>query len=140
LDELAPLLAHLEVATEQSGGGGGAQADEDLGTERRQLGVEPRPASGPLPSRRGLVDAHPAAGLPLEVLDDVGEIDPAPIDAGPSQCLVEDAPGGPHERLAGLVLLVAGLLAHQHQLGVGWAVAEDRLGGVPPQVTALAAG
>jgi hypothetical protein len=55
------------------------------------------------------VDAALAAGLPLEVLDDVRHVGARPIDAGCLQRLVEEPAGRADERLAELVLLVAGL-------------------------------
>ena len=53
--------------------------------------------------------------------------------------LVEQPARGPDERRTGLVLLIAGLLSDQHDVGGGRPGAEYRLGGVQVQVTALAA-
>src|SRR5699024_1154823 len=48
--------------------------------------------------------------------------------------------GGAHEGAAGQILLVARLLAHEGQAGVGRAVAEHGLGGAAPEVAGLAGG
>src|SRR5438477_372186 len=48
------------------------------------------------------------------------------------------AAGGADERLAGEVLLVAGLLADQHHARAAWALAEHRLRTAPPQRAATA--
>ena len=61
------------------------------------------------------------------------------IDAGLGERLVEEPSGRPDEGQALLVLLVAGLLAHQYHARVGVAGAEHRLGGVGPERAVLAA-
>src|SRR5213075_1851966 len=61
------------------------------------------------------------------------------VEADLRERLVEDAPGGPHEGMALLVFLVAGLLAHQHDPRSRAAFAEDRLGGVFPERAVAAA-
>jgi len=73
------------------------------------------------------VDAALAAGLPLEVLDDVGDVRQLPVDARLLERLVEQPAGGPDERFARQVFLVAGLLADEDDLGLWRALAEDRL-------------
>jgi len=50
----------------------------------------------------------------LEVLDRVGHEHLLTRNAGIRQRLVEQTPGGPHERMAGAILLIARLLAHEH--------------------------
>ena len=64
---------------------------------------------------RLLVDPALAARLPLEVLDGVRDVGP-PVDPGLGHALVEDSPGGADERPSGSILLVAGLLADEHDL------------------------
>jgi hypothetical protein len=49
-----------------------------------------------------------------------------------------NAAGRPDERLAGQVLLVAGLLADQHEIGPFWTLAGHRLGGVAIEGTSRA--
>ena len=75
----------------------------------------------------------------LEVLDRVGDVDQAAVDAGGFETLVQQSPRRAHERAPLPVLLVAGLLAHEHHLGVPGTLAEHRLGGVRPQATAATA-
>src|SRR5204862_2073581 len=70
-------------------------------------------------------DAALASCLPLEVLDDVRDVDLAPVDPCVLERLVEKLPGRPHEGLALQVLLVAGLLADEDDLGLRGALAED---------------
>ena len=53
----------------------------------------------------------------LEVLDRVGDVHPVPVDAHGNQCLVEQLARGSDEWQARAVLLVAGLLADEHDLG-----------------------
>ena len=56
------------------------------------------------------------------------------------ECLVEDAPGRPDERVPLEVLLVARLLADKHQRRRDGPVAEDRLGRPLPELAAPAIG
>jgi hypothetical protein len=74
------------------------------------------------------------------VLDHVGDVGEATVDAGGGQPLVEHPAGGTDEGLTLEVLAVAGLLADEDELGARLPLAEDRLGGVPPEVAGLAAG
>ena len=69
----------------------------------------------------------PRGGLPLEVLDRVGDVDLVAVDAGGGERLVEQAPRGADERMALFVLLVAGLLADEHDARVTRPLAEDGL-------------
>ena len=97
-------------------------------------------AGGDLRPVRLLVDASLALALPLEVLDDVRHVCEGAVDAGFLHRLVEEAARGPDERLAGPVLLVAGLLADEHDVGLRRAFAEDRLRPGFPERAGLAAG
>ena len=85
-----------------------------------------------------LVQAALAAQLPLEVLHRVGDVEMLAIDAGRLERPVEELPGRADEGQALLVLLVARLLAHQHDARMRVARAEHRLGGVRPQRAVLA--
>ena len=101
---------------------------------------KPRPARGHLGGARRLVDAALAAQHEAEVLDRVGDVDPLAVDADLGQRAVQHLARRPHERRALEVFLIAGLLAHQHDAGVGGTAAEHHLGGVAVQLAALAAG
>ena len=73
------------------------------------------------------------------MLHGVGDVEPVPVDAGGGERLVEQLARRPDERRPGLVLLIAGLFADEHHVGVRRPCAEHRLGGVQVQVAALAA-
>jgi hypothetical protein len=64
----------------------------------------------------------------LEMLHCVGDENLRARDLRLRQGVVEDLAGGADERLAGEVFLVAGLLAHQHQVSAPASFAWDRLG------------
>ena len=109
------------------------------GPHRLDLGDQPGPARDHLGAAGFLVDASFAAlAGELEVLDRVGLIDQRRVDAGVLEGAGEQATGRADERLAGAVLLVAGLLAHQHDRRSGVPIAEHRLGGVFEKRTAVA--
>ena len=61
------------------------------------------------------------------MLDHVGHVHVVAVDADFLQRLVQHATRGPDERLTGAVLLVAGLLADEHHVGLLQAFAENRL-------------
>jgi hypothetical protein len=79
------------------------------------------------------VDAALAAAHPLEVLHDVGEVDLVAVQARLRHGPVEEGSGWTDERMAGEVLLVAGLLAGHHDSGPARPLAEHRLGPGLPQ-------
>ena len=75
----------------------------------------------------GLVDAPLAAPLELEMLDRVGDIGAGAVHARLGQRLVQQLPRRPDEGPPGQILLVAGLLADEHQRRVQRAFAEHGL-------------
>jgi hypothetical protein len=79
-----------------------------------------------------------AALLPFEVLDGVSHVNLIACQADCCQAFIEDAASGSDERFALQVLLVTRNFANEHQLGTGWAAAEDGLRGAPVQLAALA--
>ena len=64
------------------------------------------------------MDATAAPRREFEVLDRVGDVDPPPVDAGLFQRHVQQLSRWPDERPADDVLLIARLLADEHDLGV----------------------
>ena len=133
LEAAAPVPGDLEIAPEQSLGGGRAEADDHLRSHDLDLPIQPGAAGGDLEGARLLVQAPLAFLTPLEMFDGVGEVDVAAVDAGLGEGLTQDAARGPYEGLPGQVLLVAGLFADQHQPGAQVALAEDGLGRVLPE-------
>src|SRR5262249_39938031 len=77
---------------------------------------------------RALVQPPLAANLMLEMLNRVGDEGVIAGNAGLLQRRIEDAAGRPDERQAGEVLLVAGLLADQHEMRTYAALAGHGLG------------
>src|SRR2546423_13356201 len=106
LDELSALPRDPKVAPEQRLSRGRAEADQHAWLDHVELCLEPGPAGGDLRPVRLLVDAAVAPRLPLEVFDDVGDVDLSPVDARVLERLVEELPGRPDKRFALQVLLV----------------------------------
>src|SRR5207247_2471900 len=73
-------------------------------------------------------------------LDHVRDVDVLPGHADSAEELVEELPSLADERVALLVLVEAGRLADEHQLGLGVAHAEDDLGAALGKAAARAAG
>ena len=139
LDELAAVLGHAELtrraATARRWRRGRTSTSR---LHHGQLGLEPRAAGRDLRPVRLLVDAALAARLPLEVLDGVRDVDVDAVDPRRLERLVEQPARRADERLPGLVLLVAGLLAHEHHLGRPRPLSEHGLRPHLPEVAAPA--
>src|SRR4029079_12209686 len=101
---------------------------------RGELRLEPAMARVDLHRVRLRVEAPLAAWLPLEVLHRVRDVDVVLRDACLLERGVEDPPRGSDERMALLILLIARLLADEHEPRVRRAFAEDRLRGVLVQM------
>ena len=97
------------------------------GADQHALLLDPPAAGVDLrPARLGM-DAALAARLELEVLDGVGDVSRLAIDAGVAEGAVEQLAGGTDERAAGKILLIAGLLADEHQRRIERPLAEHGL-------------
>src|SRR5262249_6643783 len=83
--------------------------------------------------RRCLVQTPLAARRPLEVLDGVGDVNLAAVDACGFEGAVEQSSSGADEGQAFPVFLVARLLAYQHHPRVRIAFAEHGLRRVFPE-------
>ena len=81
-----------------------------------------------------------AARLPAEVLHRVREIGLLASDARELERVVEHAARGADEGVALDVLVVARLLADEHEMRAARPLAEDGLRRLPPEIAALAAG
>jgi hypothetical protein len=86
------------------------------------------------------VDPALALWLPLEVLDDIGDVDLRAVDSGLYERLVEELSGRSDERPAFEVLAISGLLADEDDVCVGGSVAEDGLRAGFPKRAGFAAG
>jgi hypothetical protein len=89
---------------------------------------------------RLLVDASLAAGLPLEVLDCIGDVSRLAVDRRIRQRTIEEPAGRADKRFAGEVFLIAGLLADEHDVRRLTSGTEHGLRGVLPQRTVATVG
>ena len=97
------------------------------------------PAAGVDFSGAGLfVDPPLSTKRELEVLDRIGDIDRRAIDPRLFECFVEKGTRWTNKWPAGQILLVAGLFADEHDVGIERPFAKDRLRRIPVKVTALA--
>ena len=115
-----------------------SERDDDRWLDHLPFELEPDLAALDFVGVGTLVQAALAAHLVLEMLHRVGDENLRAGDLRFRQGAVEDLAGGPDERLAGKVFLVAGLLAHQHQVRMAAPFAGDRLGCILIQRTARA--
>src|SRR5207302_4191888 len=89
---------------------------------------------------RFMVQTTLPSRLPFEVLDGICYVDTAAIDARLLERLVEHASRGADKRFALPILPVAGLLTHEHDLGMLGTLAKDGLGASLVEVTGAATG
>ena len=138
LERLTARLSDRHGLAEHPQRGGGPQADDHPGAYDAPLGVQP-PATGRDMRGRGvLVDPPLAAQFMTEVLHRVGDIGPIAWNLRFRQGAVEHLAGRSDEGPPDQILLVAGLLAHQHQRRGGGPLARHALGGVAPELAAAA--
>ncbi len=139
--QLQRLSADLEDRQGLAGhgeGGGGAERQDHARPEQAPLGAQPPTAGDHLAPVRGLVQATLAPQLMLEVLHGVGDVKPGAVGAGLGQRPIEHLSGGTDERPSDAILLVAGLLAHQHQGSILRSLSRHAMQGVLPKVATAA--
>ena len=107
--------------------GCGSERNDEPRPHQRDLAIEPPAARGHLVPVRLFMQAPFAARLVLEVLHHVGEVKLGAIEAGFGKRAVKQLAGRSDERLAGQILLVARLLADEHESGVARTLAEHGL-------------
>src|SRR5438093_10521924 len=131
------MRGDLELASQERLGRRGAEADDGARLDELDLDIQPGAAGRNLGRVGLLMNPALAARLPLEVLHDVGDVDRSAIDARSFERAIEQLACGADEWTPGEIFGVARLLAHQHQLGLTRAFAEDGLRAVLPQVASL---
>lgn len=131
-DPATALAGQAESAAEHDLRGDRAQAHDVARAHALQLALQPLQAGRHFRRVCALVQAALAAQLELEVLDHVGHVHRAPIDADLGQHLVEQMAGRADERAPLTILAIAGLLADEEQFRVGGAFAEHGLRRLAP--------
>ena len=113
---LAPPLRYFEITAQECLGGSRAQAYDNLRAQDRNFTIQPGATGGNFEGIWFFVYTALASRFPFEVFDYVGGIDPAAVYACRSQRLVEHCPCRSYKRMSGVILSVAGLFTHQHNL------------------------
>src|SRR5579862_2206114 len=135
----APALArHAESAAEERLRGHRTECHDHFWLDAHELRGQPHPAGFLLGRVGALVEPELPARLVLEVLDGVGDVHLAAIDAGLIERTIEELAGRADEGSALVVLLKSRLLANQHDAGVGRTFTEYGLRGVLPEITSAA--
>ena len=133
------LAAHLgngHDLPDQRARRGCPERDGDGRADQVALMLDPPAAGADLAGVGLVVDLALAALDKLEVLDGVGDVDLSAVNPGLFERCIEDRAGGTDERPPGDILLVARLLADEHDRGVERAFAEHRLGRIFVKVAA----
>ena len=129
LHHLPTLAGDAEFAAQERLSRGCAQANQYLGLDYSQFGVKPRAASVNLRVARLLMNPSFSALIrrPFEMLHRIRDVYLAGINACLVQRLVQDFSGGSYKRTACPILLISGLLAHEHDSCFRSAFSEDGL-------------
>ena len=135
---MAALFGDAKLWTKKSLGRCGPECDYDFRFDECDLGFEPGMTSGDLDSVWFLVDPALAARLPLEMLDDVGDVGLFAIYPGVFERIVEKLAGRTNKRFAGQIFFVARLLADKQDGRASRAFAENGLRAAFPEVASLA--
>ncbi|VXC70677.1 hypothetical protein SPHINGO8AM_190046 [Sphingomonas sp. 8AM] len=136
----ATFAADRHDLAEQAARRGRAQRYRHLRTQQQLLLLDPPATRLDLARVRLGVDAALAARLKLEVLDRVGDIGLLAGNPGRGEGAVEHLTGRSDERMAGEILLIAGLLTDEHHRRRHRAFAEHGLRRVLVEVAARARG
>src|SRR5688572_5468697 len=112
--ERAAVKADLEFRTDDRLRCRGAETDDCLRSDDRDLGFEPRTACRNLHRVRLLVDAALPTWFPLEVLDDVADVDLCAVDAGLVESAIEKLPRGTDKGSSLEVFAISRLFADEH--------------------------
>src|SRR5512138_1711334 len=132
-DDVPAILLDCGRLAEHSAGAGRAERYNEVRFHHPQFALQPLVAGGDLHFVRLLVDTTFAARLELEMFDCVRDVSQLSIDIGVLEGAIEHAARGTDEGLAREILLVAGLLADEHDLRALQASTEHRLRGIAPQ-------
>ena len=132
IHQYPPLLAEYRLQ------GCGAKADRNLRMNGCKFGLQPGTTGRDFRVRGLLVNAPFAPLFELEVLHRVRDVHLGTVNLGRLKRTIEYAAGRPYERLAGEIFLVTGLFAHHDDASLRGTRTEDRLRGVPVQLTSPA--
>ena len=137
-EELAALLQQFVAFSDDRLGGGGPEANDQLGPHQRKFGFQPGSPGDNLDRGWLLMNSPLPALFELEVLHGIREINISPRDFGLFKCAVQQFPGRAHERFSGQVFPVSGLFAYHYDTGRPRSFAEHGLCSVSIQVASLA--
>jgi hypothetical protein len=138
LEEFTSMLRQPEIAAEHGLSGRGAHADDDLGFDDEDFGLQPGPARLDLPPGGFFVQAAFAARLPTKVFYRVCNVNVVARNTRLVERFIKQPACRTDERLALFVFLVAGHFAKQNDVGSPRTFAEDRLRGVFVEIAAAA--
>jgi ribosomal-protein-alanine N-acetyltransferase len=79
-----------------------------------------------------------SAGLPFEVFHCVSDVNAGSVDSSLLECAIHDLSGGPDERSARDIFVIARLFANKHHRRMLWTFAKNGLGSAFVQVTCRA--
>jgi hypothetical protein len=116
-EEFASILEQAVARANQGPGGDGAEANYQRRVDRREFGIQPRPAGEDFEAGRLFVNATLAAILEFEVLDSIGQVNTAPVNPCIRECAIEQSTGGPDEGSAFSILTIAWLFSDHHDAG-----------------------
>jgi hypothetical protein len=136
LERPPPIAGHPDVWPEHAPGGDGAHEHEHVRLHQAELPIEPWPTCSNVARLWALVETAFAPGgrPPAEVLHDVRHEGGQSVDPGCLEGVIQDPAGRTDERTTGAILLVAWLLADEHERRGHGTLADDDLGRSLPEL------
>src|SRR5580658_3914829 len=134
IENLAAMLGEAKIRAEQILSGGRPQTNDDSGTDRIDLLVQPWAAGDDFEGIGLLVQPSFTARFPFEMLHRVGYIDVTAVDTGRLQALMKQLACRTNKRFSLQIFTIAGLFAHQKYIGVRISLPENDLRGLLVQI------
>ena len=132
------MLCHAKGAAQDALRRRGAEQNYDLRLDGIDLGLQPGPACTDLQRIGFLVQTPLASWLPLEMLDDVGDVNLFAVNPRSRQGFIQHGPCRSNKRSALNIFLVARLLANHHYASIFATFAKHRLRAQFPEIACLA--
>jgi len=137
-EHLSTVLCKSKLRTQEVLRRSRAKANDDLGTDGRDLLLQPG-ATGCDFERVGLLmQPDFTARLPFKVLNRIGDVNHGSIDTGHFQALIKQLTGRPHKWSSYLIFAVARLFAYKKNCGMCSPLAEYYLGRVLVEIASVA--
>jgi hypothetical protein len=140
IHQRSAVAGHTKIPTEQSLRGARSETHQDFWLHYLQLRIEPGSAGFDLRLPRLLVDPPlpPVRSSPLEMLDNISDVDFGAINPDFPQHFIEQPSSGAHKRMPGFIFGVARLLTDEHYSSGRRTFPKNGLPSISPEIAGFA--